>query len=405
MAGHIFLISCLLAICLPIVFVQLPRFETIKNLRAENEVEKRSEILRRRPLSPSQKALRWIKRPWSETDIDIKGAVSEQEQIDHEQIPWSIARGRRVKGYSNSLFGADACADDGASSKEEELRNARAGKKPWDPPFRRSPRTELVGKSPSEGWHTLKDAPQPRKTGREMKAAGIAVRLFPPDPVPELGGVDDYHRSSRASSSMPQTPQEPLYRKPPPKMQVLSRMTRHGPSHPRAQSKTPSVQSTPQQLTDIESLPSPLDGSHCHTSQDNPSVKLKECCSSPCRCSSSSLTNPRSQNTSSVEVFDDLKDCPKESPERSAKESSKRVIEGAHEEVVKMRSKGYLTRFPIWQVLLMSMGFVVFVITFAVLIAHCLAWFLVYKTEARLGEVRSGLLRGGEMKLCLCGKG
>ncbi|RII13672.1 hypothetical protein CUC08_Gglean004442 [Alternaria sp. MG1] len=39
---------------------------------------------------------------------------------------------------------------------------------------------------------------------------------------------------------------------------------------------------------------------------------------------------------------------------------------------------------------------------FAVLIAHCLAWFLVYKTEARLGEARRGIMQGGEMRLCLC---
>lgn len=43
-----------------------------------------------------------------------------------------------------------------------------------------------------------------------------------------------------------------------------------------------------------------------------------------------------------------------------------------------------------------------FVLAFAMLIAHCLAWFLVSKTEARLGDVRKGLLTGGEMKLCLC---
>ncbi|CAN9170820.1 unnamed protein product [Alternaria sp. RS040] len=30
---------------------------------------------------------------------------------------------------------------------------------------------------------------------------------------------------------------------------------------------------------------------------------------------------------------------------------------------------------------------------FAILIAHCLAWFLVYKTEARLGEARRGIMQ------------
>ncbi|OAL47093.1 hypothetical protein IQ07DRAFT_128673 [Pyrenochaeta sp. DS3sAY3a] len=48
------------------------------------------------------------------------------------------------------------------------------------------------------------------------------------------------------------------------------------------------------------------------------------------------------------------------------------------------------------------LGFILFLLAYAILIAHCLAWFLVYKTEARLGEARRGLLKGGEMRLCLC---
>jgi ABC-type multidrug transport system fused ATPase/permease subunit len=45
------------------------------------------------------------------------------------------------------------------------------------------------------------------------------------------------------------------------------------------------------------------------------------------------------------------------------------------------------------------------VLLFTILIAHCLAWFIVYKTEARLGEARKGLVQGGEMRLCLCARG
>lgn len=48
------------------------------------------------------------------------------------------------------------------------------------------------------------------------------------------------------------------------------------------------------------------------------------------------------------------------------------------------------------------LGVILFLLAYAILIAHCLAWFLVYKTEARLGEARRGLLKGGEMRLCLC---
>lgn len=42
---------------------------------------------------------------------------------------------------------------------------------------------------------------------------------------------------------------------------------------------------------------------------------------------------------------------------------------------------------------------------FAILIAHSLATFIVYKTEARLGEARRGIAQGGEMRLCLCARG
>ena len=48
------------------------------------------------------------------------------------------------------------------------------------------------------------------------------------------------------------------------------------------------------------------------------------------------------------------------------------------------------------------LAFLLFILLFAILVAHCLAWFLVYKTEARLGEARRGIMQGGEMRLCLC---
>ena len=49
-----------------------------------------------------------------------------------------------------------------------------------------------------------------------------------------------------------------------------------------------------------------------------------------------------------------------------------------------------------------AMGVILFIFAFAILIAHCLAWFIVYKTEARLGELHKGVLRGGDMRVCLC---
>ena len=57
------------------------------------------------------------------------------------------------------------------------------------------------------------------------------------------------------------------------------------------------------------------------------------------------------------------------------------------------------------QTIALILAFIVFVFAFAVLVAHCLAWFIVYKTESRLGEVRKGLLRGGDMRVCLCAHG
>ncbi|CAI6338314.1 unnamed protein product [Periconia digitata] len=50
--------------------------------------------------------------------------------------------------------------------------------------------------------------------------------------------------------------------------------------------------------------------------------------------------------------------------------------------------------------------FTVFLALFALMIAHSLAVFLVYKAESRLGDVRKGLLKGGggDMRLCLCAK-
>lgn len=48
--------------------------------------------------------------------------------------------------------------------------------------------------------------------------------------------------------------------------------------------------------------------------------------------------------------------------------------------------------------------FIIFIFVFAILVAHCLAWLVVYKTEVRLGELRKGLLRGGDMRVCLCAR-
>lgn len=54
------------------------------------------------------------------------------------------------------------------------------------------------------------------------------------------------------------------------------------------------------------------------------------------------------------------------------------------------------------QITSLIMACIVFLFAFAVLVAHCMAWLVVYKTEARLGEMRKGLLQGGDMRVCLC---
>ncbi|KAF2872782.1 hypothetical protein BDV95DRAFT_398243 [Massariosphaeria phaeospora] len=54
------------------------------------------------------------------------------------------------------------------------------------------------------------------------------------------------------------------------------------------------------------------------------------------------------------------------------------------------------------QITLLLLAFLLLIVLFAVLTAHFLAGFLVYRTEARLGEARKGIMRGGEMRMCLC---
>lgn len=56
------------------------------------------------------------------------------------------------------------------------------------------------------------------------------------------------------------------------------------------------------------------------------------------------------------------------------------------------------------QAIASALAILIFIFVLAVIVAHCLAWFIVYKTEARLGELRKGLLRGGDMRVCLCAK-
>jgi hypothetical protein len=66
--------------------------------------------------------------------------------------------------------------------------------------------------------------------------------------------------------------------------------------------------------------------------------------------------------------------------------------------------KASLSMSVIWTTVIIMVG-ILSLFLFALFITHCLAWFIVYKTEARLGEARRGLVQGGEMRLCLCARG
>lgn len=136
MAAQVCFLACLLAICLPIIFVQAPRFKISREKQAENEAEKRSTVLQR----PSP--LRRFKRLSLEAYKDIKGNGSEQDQEQKQEQEQrqskEIAKRRWNTRNPGPVFQGDASADSMTSPHwTEESRRARIGKKPWDPPFRR----------------------------------------------------------------------------------------------------------------------------------------------------------------------------------------------------------------------------------------------------------------------------
>jgi len=59
-------------------------------------------------------------------------------------------------------------------------------------------------------------------------------------------------------------------------------------------------------------------------------------------------------------------------------------------------------RWSILRLAMFAMAVIIFMFMYAILIAHCLAWFVVHKTESRLGALHKGVLRGGNMRICLC---
>lgn len=109
MAGHIVLVSCLLAICLPIICVQSTRFDNVEEAHAENKAETRSAILRRGSLSPQAEALRRYSRSQSEADIDtIRTETSQKQGILEGSTEAAI--GREDISTPESMIQEDACA-------------------------------------------------------------------------------------------------------------------------------------------------------------------------------------------------------------------------------------------------------------------------------------------------------
>ena len=183
----------------------------------------------------------------------------------------------------------------------ERADGREAGRKPWDPPARgmgmgrRGLGMGMRLRMGSEGF----DVPSspPKKTGREMEAKGVAIRLFPPD-------VDGGYMYDRE-------PKEDI----------------------------PEL--------DREATPRPT-----HTSS----------------------------RASQDFTYDTVSDPPPQTKKTKRRPNAMSAL---------------------W-ICVAILAFLFFILLFAILIAHCLAWFLVYKTEARLGEARRGIMQGGEMRLCLC---
>lgn len=258
---------------------------------------------------------------------------------------------------------------------------------------------------------------------------------------------EDDRCSVTSSSAGLQTQQEPPYQRPPSKNQPPSRNSKPGLSREQ-ESRRPPLPADP------ESPPSPLDGSPlistAYLSESAPPPQPSELTKCHCRhgrhcgCEYSVPQSPGGVSAAAEErgwecchtclqpcprATDDASRCQQHDTKPKARKNAKAYGLGTFNDVARECSKITSKHRPqfvakehikeistlpsqvrrastkLCQILLVTMGFIIFVFAFAILVSHCLAWFLVYKTEARLGDMRTGLLRGGEMKLCLCGRG
>ncbi|KAF1835110.1 hypothetical protein BDW02DRAFT_597628 [Decorospora gaudefroyi] len=282
--------ACLLAICLPLLAVQLSRTPSF-SLGSKPSTENRSPP--HPPHPPRPPRLRRRLRPGTNPRSEARhgprettdGADSGTE-TGSEEIHMQSRTPTRIVDKGTERTG---------SVGTEPVR------KPWDPPFPR--RVTLRGKEREERrntWNGLPPSP-PRKTGREMEAKGVARRLFPLS-------VDGDGESAEEE-------------------------------HQQQQQQEEETIEVPDRQATSSAAPAPA-------------------------------PPPPSPTTSTP------------GPPKTKKSKSK---------IMSM----------VW-LCVAVLAVVVFIFAFAILIAHCLAWFLVYKTEARLGEARRGIVQGGEMRLCLC---
>ncbi|RYN19981.1 hypothetical protein AA0112_g10919 [Alternaria arborescens] len=305
----ILFLACLLAICLPILSVQIPRFlpHLMHHLQDRSALHKRPPPLRRRlrprgPAPTPRSSAQYEEREAFATD----GADSGVPSTGQESGEWTGSEEiHRQPPYPTATTGSLEAGDlnKGKTEDKDKGKGRADARKPWDPPFgrRREGRWQKEMEERQMGgdkWFGSSPAPL-KKTGRNMEAKGVARRLFPVDDKGE------YPYDHKPHDGLLELQREDL----------------------------PRLTSTPP-----------------------PAPATKDCAS---------------VDTAVL---------------ASAKKRSKRKSS---------------VMSAIW-ICVGVFAVLVSIFIFAMLIAHCLAWFLVYKTEARLGEARRGIMQGGEMRLCLC---
>jgi len=281
----ILILACLLAICLPILSVQTPRFFPSffppLSAQSSNSAENGSKICER------TSCVRRRGRPTGAPGVSGQGEGAGEGAEEVEEA---------------------GEVDDGKTNKDStrralDLPFLKRGVADWWE-VRREKEIEI--EMDREGVGEDK-----RKTGRRMEKAGIAVRLFPQDEVKEGEGEGEGE---------------------------------HAGTH--VMDLNGEVTST------VHLIPPPLRLHH----------------------------DPQSVSYYSINTTD-LSTTPLSSPEEAQRSP-------------------WIVRI-LWSCITI-LAVLLCVTLFAVAVAYSLAAFLIYKTEARLGEARQGILQVGEMKLCLC---